>query len=46
MSALDKSIIEQQIIDLENKTDDESKQKYLVAKSKIEALNSSFYEKI
>ena len=46
MSALDKVTIEQQIRDLENETIDESKQQYIIAKSKIEALNSSHYEKI
>ena len=46
MSAMDKAKIEQQIRDLENETSDELKQQYLVAKSKIEALNSSHYEKI
>ena len=46
MSAMDKAKIEQQIRDLENETDDNSKQQYLIAKSKIEALNSSHYEKI
>ena len=46
ISALDKSSIEQQIRDLENKTDDESKHQSLIASAKIEALNSSHYEKI
>ena len=46
MSALDKDTIEQQIRDLENETIDESKHQYIIAKSKIEALNSSHYEKI
>ena len=46
MSALDKDTIEQQIRDLENKTIDESKQQYIIAKSKIEALTSTYYEKI
>ena len=46
MSALDKVTIEQQIRDLENETIDESKHQYIIAKSKIEALNSSHYEKI
>tara|TARA_B100002003_G_C13681851_1_gene344324 strand:- start:99 stop:500 length:402 start_codon:yes stop_codon:yes gene_type:complete len=46
MSSLDKSVIEQQIQELENETSDESKHQYLIAKSKIEALNSSHYEKI
>ena len=46
MSALDKGTIEQQIRELENETSDESKLQYLIAKSKIEALNSPHYEKI
>ena len=46
MSNLDKSAIEQEIRDLENLDNNESKQKYLIAKSKIESLNSSHYEKI
>ena len=46
MSALDRSVIEQQIQELENETSDESKKKYLIAKSKIDSLNSSHYEKI
>ena len=46
MSALDKNAIEQQVRELENETNDESKLQYLIAKSKIEALNSSHYEKI
>ena len=46
MSALDKGMIEKLIQDLENETSGESKQQYLIAKSKIEALNSSHYEKI
>ena len=46
MTALDKNTIEQEIRDLENKTDDESKQQSLIANAKIEALNSSHYEKI
>ena len=46
MEALDKSAIEQQIQELENETNDESKQLYLIAKSKIEALKSSHYNKI
>ena len=46
MTALDKNSIEQEIRDLENETSDESKQQYIIAKSKIEALNSSHYEKI
>ena len=46
MNALDKSEIEQQIQKLENETSDESKQQFLIAKSKIEALGSTHYEKI
>ena len=46
MSALDKGMLEKLIQDLENETSGESKQQYLIAKSKIEALNSSHYEKI
>ena len=46
MSSLDKNAIEQEIQKLENETNDASKQQYLIAKSKIEALSSSFYEKI
>ena len=46
MSNLDKSAIEQEIRDLENVDNNESKQQYLLAKSKIEALNSSHYEKL
>ena len=46
MSDLDKAAIEQEIRDLENVNNNESKQQYLIAKSKIEALNSSHYEKI
>ena len=46
MNALDKGTIEQQVRELENETSDESRLQYLIAKSKIEALNSSHYEKI
>jgi F-type H+-transporting ATPase subunit epsilon len=46
MSALVKGTIEQQVRELENETSDESKLQYLIAKSKIEALNSPYYEKI
>ena len=46
MSDLDKSEIEQQILELENETSDESKKQCLIAKSKIEALESKYYEKI
>ena len=46
MNTLDKIAIEKQIQELENELSDESKELYLIAKSKIEALNSSHYEKI
>ena len=46
MSALNKNEIEKQVQELENETSDELKQQYLIAKSKIEALNSPHYEKI
>ena len=46
MSDLDKGAIEQQIRELENEKSEESKQKYLVAKSKILALDSTHYKKI
>ena len=46
MSTLDKGMLEKLIQDLENETSGESKQQYLIAKSKIEALNSSHYKKI
>ena len=46
ISDLDQNAIEQEIQELENETSDESKQKYLIAKSKIEALDSTHYEKI
>ena len=46
MNSLDKNIIEEQIKKLENEQGDEAKQQHLIAKSKIEALHSSHYEKI
>jgi len=46
MADLDKSAIEQQMQDLENETGDESMQQYAIAKSKMEALNATHYEKI
>ena len=46
MSALVKTDIEKQIQELENETSDESKKQNLIAKSKVEALESKHYEKI
>ena len=46
MSNLNKTTIEKQMQELENETSVESKKQYLIAKSKIEALESKHYEKI
>ena len=46
MSSLNKVEIEKQLQELQNQDSDESKHKYLIAKSKIESLKSSYYEKI
>ena len=43
MSELDKSMIENEIHELETNTSDESKEKLYIAQKKIEALNSTFY---
>ena len=46
MSSLDKSSIERELKELEDKDSDESKINLSITKSKIEALNSSFYNKL
>ena len=46
ISSLDKNKIEKQVQELESEKSDELKQQYLIAKSKIEALESTHYEKI
>ena len=46
MNTLDKTAIEKQMQELKNETSGESKLLYLIAKSKIEALSSLFYETI
>ena len=46
MSSLDKNIIEKEIQELQNKESSDSKQQLLVANAKVDALNSSFYDKI
>ena len=46
IKSLNKNEIEKQVQKLKNETSDELKQQYLIAKSKLEALNSSHYEKI
>ena len=46
MNTLDKNSIEKEMQELENKDSADSKNQLLVAKAKVDALNSSFYEKI
>ena len=46
MSSLNKVEIEKQLQELKNQDSNESKQKYQIAKSKIESLNSTHYEKL
>ena len=46
MNSLDKSIIEKELQKLESQDSDESKVNLLIAKSKIEALNTTYYKKI
>ena len=46
ISSLDKSIIEKEIQELQNQDGADSKQQLIVANAKVDALNSSFYEKI
>ena len=46
INALDKSLIEKEIQELENQESEDSKQKLIVANAKLDALDSSFYEKI
>ena len=46
MNTLDKNSIEKEMQALENKDSADSKNQLLVAKAKVDALNSSFYEKI
>ena len=46
MNALDKNSIEKVIQELEKQNGEESKLKLSIANAKVEALNSSFYEKI
>ena len=44
--ALDKKAIEQQMQEFENETGEESTQQYLIAKSKMEALEATHYGKM
>ena len=46
MSSLEESVIEKEVQKLEGQDSDESKVELSIAKSKIEALNSTYYEKI
>ena len=46
MQVLDKNAIEKEIQELQNIDSQDSKQKLIVANAKVDALNSSFYEKI
>ena len=46
INAIEKSSIEKEIQDLENKESDAFKEQLSIAKAKIDALNSNFYEKI
>ena len=46
INALDKSLIEKEIQELENQESEDSRQQLIVANAKVDALNSSFYEKI
>lgn len=46
MNSLDKSTIEKQIQELEGQDSDESKIELAIIKSKLDAVNSTYYEKI
>ena len=46
INTLEKLSIEKEIQDLEGQETDKAKEKIIIAKEKIDALNSSFYEKI
>ena len=46
LNTLEKSLIEKEIQDLEKEDNNKSEDKLLVAKAKLEAINSRFYEKI
>lgn len=46
MHLLDKSVIEREIQEIEGQESEESKLKLAIAKSKIESLNSTHYDKI
>ena len=46
MNVLDKNLIEKEIETLQNQDSEDSKQQLIIANAKVDALNSSFYEKI
>ena len=46
LNTLEKSLIEKEIQDLENEENKKSKEKLLVAKAKLEAIDAKFYDKI
>ena len=46
MSDLDKNSIQQQIQELESSASDSVKEELAIAQSKIEALDSTYYEKL
>ena len=46
LNTLEKSLIEQEIQDLEKEDENKLGDKLLVAKAKLEAINSKFYERI
>ena len=46
LNTLEKSLIEKEIQDLEKEENKKSKEKLLVAKAKLEAIDAKFYDKI
>ena len=46
INMLDKSAIQKEVQELENKNSEEHKEELIIARKKIEALNLSFYDKI
>ena len=46
INTLEKSVIEKEILDLEGQETDKAKEQINIAKEKISALDSNFYEKI
>ena len=46
INKLEKSVIEKEVQELEGQEIDKAKEKIIIAKAKIDALNSNYYEKI